>query len=553
MTFVYAKCLSLERLELWDNLYYLASDMELPWLVGGDFNVVLHEDEKIGGLPIYPPEYDDFSFCTNSCGKFDQGYKGGPFTWWNGRPNAACIFKRLDRIFVNLPFQNILPTIEVEHLIRTGSDHVPLLMTGGKKAANFTRPFRFLNSWTKHETFMEVVKQNWHADFIGDPFLMFKHKLKKVKIALSQWIRQTFGDIFKQLAILEDIVMVKEMLFEEEPTIENRIILQRTQSELKKYLSLEEQYWKQKAGMTWFAEGDRNTSFFHNHVNGNRKKLQIKRIQNGTGNWLEDQYQIAIAAVEFFQNQYPTLEEVKATIFGLNGNSSSGPDGFTGLFYQECWEIICNDIHNMVLRKMGFAEHFITLIWNLLSNNWYLVLVNGQSSGFFKSTRGVKQGDPLSPTLFILSAEVLFRSLNRLFEDESFRRFGMPKWTEHLNHLAYVDDTIIFASAHQPSLTKIMTVLSSYEEISSQQINRAKSSYHMHANAANALIQKVEDITGFTRGQYPFMYLGCPIFYIRRKKDYYQDLIKKVKAKLHAWKGKLLSSRGKETLITSVL
>lgn len=49
MTFIYAKCCALERLELWDNLYYLASDMELPWLVGGDFNVVLGEKEKIGG------------------------------------------------------------------------------------------------------------------------------------------------------------------------------------------------------------------------------------------------------------------------------------------------------------------------------------------------------------------------------------------------------------------------------------------------------------------------------------------------------------------------
>nr|XP_009615408.1 uncharacterized protein LOC104108129 [Nicotiana tomentosiformis] len=288
------------------------------------------------------------------------------------------------------------------------------------------------------------------------------------------------------------------------------------------------------------------------------------------------------------------MEEVKAAIFGLNGNSSSGPDGFTGMFYKECWEIICNNIHNIVLhffggaalpksithtnlvmlpkkqrsesfsdlrpislsnfinkeivtdirkrgkpanvvikldiskaydrvswkyliqvlRKMGFAEHFITLTWNLLSNNWYSVLVNGQSSGFFKSTRGVKQGDPLSTALFILSVEVLSRSLNRLFEDESFWGFGMPEWTEHLNHLAYADDTIIFTSAHQPSFMKIMTVLRSYEQISDQQINRAKSSYHMHVNAANALIQKVEDIAGFTR---------------------------------------ILSSGGKATLITSVL
>ncbi|XP_075084859.1 uncharacterized protein LOC142168098 [Nicotiana tabacum] len=251
--------------------------MELPWLVGGDFNVVLHEDEKIGELPVHPSEYEDFAFCVNSYGLFEQG------------------------IFVNLPFQNMLPTIEVEHLIRTGSDHAPLLMTCGEQITNFVKPFRFLNFWTKHTAFMDVVRQNWEADFIGDPFLMFKQNIKRVKAALSKWSRETFGDIFKQLAILEDIVRVKEMLFEEEPTIENRIVLQKAQSELKKYLSIEEKYWKQKARMIWFAEGDRNTSFFHNHVNGKRKKLQLKRIKSGSGVWIEDQEQLATSAMDFYQ------------------------------------------------------------------------------------------------------------------------------------------------------------------------------------------------------------------------------------------------------------
>lgn len=57
-----------------------------------------------------------------------------------------------------------------------------------------------------------------------------------------------------------------------------------------------------------------------------------------------------------------------------------------------------------VLRRMGFAKCFINMVWNLISNNWYSVMVNGQESRFFHSSRGVKQGYPLSPTLFILSS-----------------------------------------------------------------------------------------------------------------------------------------------------
>ncbi|XP_070041414.1 uncharacterized protein [Nicotiana tomentosiformis] len=200
--------------------------------VGGDFNVVIYEDEKIGGLPIYPPEFDELAFCVNSSGLFDLGYKGSPFTWWNGRPNTECIFKSM-----------------------------------------------------KH--FKEVVKQTWVADFIRDIFFMFKQKLKRVKIALSTRSKVTYGGIFKQLTIREDIVRVKEILFEEEPTIENRIVPPKAQAELKKYSSIEEQYWKQKEGMAWFAKGDRNSMFFHNHVNGKRQKLQLKRIQNSDGVLIE--------------------------------------------------------------------------------------------------------------------------------------------------------------------------------------------------------------------------------------------------------------------------
>lgn len=80
-----------------------------------------------------------------------------------------------------------------------------------------------------------------------------------------------------------------------------------------------------------------------------------------------------------------------------------------------------------VLRRFGFSELLIDLIWRLSSNNWYTILVNGQPFGFFNSTRGVKQGDPLSPTLFIIAAEVLSRGLNHLNKDRSFIGFGLPK------------------------------------------------------------------------------------------------------------------------------
>ncbi|XP_060190763.1 uncharacterized protein LOC132620056 [Lycium barbarum] len=128
-TMVYAKCDDTERLQLWDSIYQLVGNIDAPWLVGGDFNVVLNGDEKIGGNLVIPQDYEDFAFCINSCETVDADFKGSPFTWWNGRAGDDCIFERLDRVFTNSHLQQWFSNIKVEHLARTGSDHAPLLIT----------------------------------------------------------------------------------------------------------------------------------------------------------------------------------------------------------------------------------------------------------------------------------------------------------------------------------------------------------------------------------------------------------------------------------------
>ena len=106
------------------------------------------------------------------------------------------------------------------------------------------------------------------------------------------------------------------------------------------------------------------------------------------------------------------------------------------------------------------------MVWRLISNNWYLVLINCKSNGFFHSTRGLKQGHPLSPTLFIIAAEVLARSLNKLNKNAAFKGFGLPKWSPKINYLSYVDDTVLFCSGDRVSIIKMMKVLRYYETTS---------------------------------------------------------------------------------------
>ncbi|KAH0693029.1 hypothetical protein KY290_021200 [Solanum tuberosum] len=239
----------MERLELWEDIESVAVSRTESWLVGGDFNVILNAEEKLGGLPFTFTEASDFAHCINNCALTDLQSIGSQYTWWNGKIEEDCIIKKLDRILVNQEFLELMPSSKVQHLIRQGSDHAPLLVECNLADMNVIKPFKFFNFWTKHPEYLEVVKEAWQIDFVGDPFSEYHAKMKRVKKALTEWSKKTYGNIFEKMATLEDLVRVKEIQLEISPTKGNRCELSKTEAELRKYLNIEEEYWRQKAGM----------------------------------------------------------------------------------------------------------------------------------------------------------------------------------------------------------------------------------------------------------------------------------------------------------------
>ncbi|XP_059311009.1 uncharacterized protein LOC132062452 [Lycium ferocissimum] len=424
ISIVYAKCTQTERMELWEALEDQSTTNQRPWMIGGDFNVITSEEDKYGGLPL---------------------------TW-------------------ALKEANIL----------SGMGKVEMI-----------------------------------AEFMANPLNLFHHKLKNVKTALATWSKVTFGNIFQEIETLKEMIKVHEIQFELQSTPTNRESLHKVQADLNRYLHLEEKFWKQKGGMNWFKDGDRNTTSFHAYVQGRRKRLQLKRIQNQEGNWLENQEEISQEAIRFFSAQFtkdenptdfeildhipqmifeeqstsfgeiPSEDEVKRVVFSLNGESAPGPNSFTGIFYQSCWEIIIEDIINMAgfVKGRSIAEN-VLLPQEIISDNRlrtksanvvmkldmakaydrvsWIFLMKVQRKLVFQSW-GVKQGDPLSPTLFILTVEVLSRNLNALNLIPQFKGYGMPNWSPKVNHLSYVDDMIIFSSEYVFSLQLIMEGLKKYE------------------------------------------------------------------------------------------
>ncbi|XP_070036365.1 uncharacterized protein LOC142166978 [Nicotiana tabacum] len=158
VTAVYAKCTVVERKDLWSSIDNINMIIDGPWCIGGDFNVIMDPDEKLGGRPHRAHRSFDFVTTMETCGLSDIGFTGPKFTWCNNWRPRKRIWKRLDRIFVNDQWVQVFQHNYVKHLVRTGSNHRPLLMKCHSDQHEIIKYFRFLNFWTEQQDFLEVVQ-----------------------------------------------------------------------------------------------------------------------------------------------------------------------------------------------------------------------------------------------------------------------------------------------------------------------------------------------------------------------------------------------------------
>lgn len=188
-----------------------------------------------------------------------------------------------------------------------------------------------------------------------------------------------------------------------------------------------------------------------------------------------------------------------------------------------------------------------------MSNNWYSIIVNGTRHGFFHSTKGLKQGDPLSPALFILGAEVLSRNLNALHSNQLYKGFLMESKRPQINYLSFANDIIIFASTDRHSLELIIETLPSYKVVSDQLVNKEKSNFVVTDNTSCDIVDLIKAVTGFSKKSSPINYLDCPLYIRGQRISYYPDLVANIVRKISGWQAKILSFGGRITLIKHVL
>jgi hypothetical protein len=159
-----------------------------------------------------------------------------------------------------------------------------------------------------------------------------------------------------------------------------------------------------------------------------------------------------------------------------------------------------------IMKKMGFDDTFVQLIMQCVSTVSYRFRINGDLTEVVHPGRGLRQGDPISPYLFLLCAEGFSAMLTQAESNGLIQGIKLAPTAPRINHLLFADDSLLMLEANVQSVQTVKAILQTYEECSGQVINRDKSSVMFSMNAKrstkNLLLQSLE-LGGGNRWQIP--------------------------------------------------
>ncbi|GJV65694.1 RNA-directed DNA polymerase, eukaryota [Tanacetum coccineum] len=219
--------------------------------------------------------------------------------------------------------------------------------------------------------------------------------------------------------------------------------------------------------------------------------------------------------------------------------------------FAKAYDSVRWDYLDDVLISFGFGPKWRSWIRGSLSSGKASILVNGSPTTEFHLYRGLKQGDPLAPFLFLLIMESLHLSFSRAVEAGIFKGYKIDPSTT-LSHLFYADDAVFIGEWSHSNLKGIMNILRCFSLLSGMSINIQKSHLLGVGIPDNCVAEAAKSI-GCLIMKAPFKYLGILVGDNMSSKKAWDETINKMKKRLSRWKLNTLSVGGRLTLLKSVL
>ncbi|XP_042944703.1 uncharacterized protein LOC122278591 [Carya illinoinensis] len=183
----------------------------------------------------------------------------------------------------------------------------------------------------------------------------------------------------------------------------------------------------------------------------------------------------------------------------------------------------------------------------------YELLVNGTPQDPFKPSRGIRQGDPISPYLFIMCAEALSNLICQAEAKGQVHGIPIAKGQLKISHLFFADDSLLFCKANTFEWIRLHGLLKIYEQASGKRLNLKKTSILFSKNITRATQNFILFIAGVRSAMTYEKYLGLPYVVGKNKNKTFKGILDSIRLRLSNHKVKLLSLAGKEIYIKVVI
>ncbi|GJR83130.1 RNA-directed DNA polymerase, eukaryota, reverse transcriptase zinc-binding domain protein [Tanacetum coccineum] len=245
---------------LWKDLVvHSGAVKDAPWVLLGDFNVILDLSERSFGSSSVISGMEEFRRCVSSIEVSDVVMSGLQFTWNKSPKSTNGLLKKLDRVMCNMDFLDKFPNSNVVLLPFVCSDHAPSVLNIPCISGAKPKPFKFANFLAFKDEFLPYVKSVWDKDVPGYAMFSMSSKLKLLKKPLRK-LKYSQGDLTEKVKLFYGkLCKVQEDMDEE-------------------------LFFKQRSKVSWLSEGDINTKYFHNSLKERRNRCRIDYVEDMEGN-----------------------------------------------------------------------------------------------------------------------------------------------------------------------------------------------------------------------------------------------------------------------------
>ncbi|XP_026399658.1 uncharacterized protein LOC113295544 [Papaver somniferum] len=596
ISFVHASYVQVTRRRLWHQLNL--QDDSIPWLVMGDFNCILRLGEKKGGLEPRTSAINEFSDWLDDNNLFEADCLGTKFTWTNSQPKRDPFhiqkmwflhddFLRMVFESWNMPahgsidfiftykLKRLKGVIKEWNLMVFGNVHSRLkqdqlrfetaALCSDEDPNDVTKLNAMKDDMAKlsetrlqHNTMLKQKfyeeKFNGHETVIDASLFNYDHvsiyleqSLAMDRIPTPEEIKQAVFDLGADSApgpdgfsgcfyrhcwdiIQEDLIKVVTYCWST-GHIPNGV-----NSSLIILLPKE----RGANSLRNFRPISLSDFFFKIFT-----KILATRLGSVLGNLVSEEHVAFMKGRNIHENISLASEMV-------NELHIKRKDGNIGLKFDisQAFDTVSWSFVLEVFRRYGFSEQWCSWILNILNSARISILLNGSPEGYFKINRGLRQGDPLSPLIFVLIEDVLSRNITKLFMEKKMSHM-VTRGGISSTHLFFADDIMIFCKGNLKSLHNLVDVLGKYQTASGQTVCRQKSKIYYGGGYLSRRAYLAEYL-GMSVATFPNRYLGVQIIPGTVRYHHISGVVEKIKAQLSGWKGFLLSFHNRIVLVKSV-